>query len=136
MNAMKRELRRFRKDEGGWVMVEAILWFPLMFFILVMVLDASFLFMNKARIERVVQDGQRWMAVGLITDCDALETWIETRVDPYAPSAVATCTPSKNITTTVVAVPLTDIDLSGGIGFLKSGNLNIESIHFSERGNS
>lgn len=117
-------------------MVEAILWFPLMFVILMMVIDASFIFMNKARIERVVQDGQRWMAVGIIADCDALETWIEEAVDDYAPSAVATCTTSNNIATTGVSVPVTDIDISGGVGFLTGASIRVESIHLSERGNS
>ncbi|MDU8942120.1 pilus assembly protein [Ovoidimarina sediminis] len=117
-------------------MVEAILWFPLMFFILMMVVDASFVFMNKARIERVVQDGQRWMAVGWIDDCDALEIWIEEAIEDYAPSAVASCSTTLNIATTGVAVPVTDIDISGGIGFLTGMMVNIESIHLSERGNS
>ena len=116
-------------------MIEGILWFPLMVLLLIMVMDASIVFMNKARIERVVQDGQRAFAVGSISDCDALETWIESNLSQLAPSAVAVCVTDLSLTRTRVAIPVDELDLSGGAGFLGGLTVNVESIHMSERGN-
>lgn len=127
-------LRRFRRDEDGAVMtMEAILWFPLMFFILVAVCDLSIFYMNKARIDQILSAGVRGHAVGALAECGATKVWLETEVRVIAPNAVASCSESGPIATAVVSYPASDVTLTGDKGLLRAMQMNASRMHLNER---
>lgn len=130
-------LFQFRKDESGGVLIEAALWMPVMLSMMIMVADASVVFMNKARIEKIVSDGHRRLAVqNEIYTCGELEAWIEKHAQVIAASATATCTPTLTYTNATVTVDVSDIDLAGSMGFLGKIDMRVRSFHTSERGTS
>ncbi len=131
---LKSALRRFQTEEDGAAMtIEAILWFPLFIFLLIAVCDLSIIFMNKARMDRIVLDTQRSYAVGFLADCDAVEDQIERRARIIAPSAVATCTPDASLTTATVQFPANEIALTGTAGLLGNLMMNVRQVHTKER---
>ena len=128
-------LRRWKRargalsDDSGSATVEACLWFPLYFFLFVMIADAAAIFMNQSLIQRMIQDGNRGMAVGVIDTTADLETWVETALATTAPNATATSTLNGSIVTTRVTVPAGDLDLSGVSGFFTNLQVNIVAHH-------
>ena len=127
-------IRRFRRDEDGAVMtIEAILWFPLMFFILVTVCDFSIFYMNKARLEAVVGQSIRGYAVGAFEDCAATEDFLTRQASIIAPTAQAVCREDGVILTATLQFPASDVTLSGDKGLLRSVNLSVSRSHLTER---
>lgn len=125
--------RRFRRDEDGAVMtMEAVLWFPLMFFILVAVVDLSIFYMNKARLDQIVAAGVRGHAVGALADCAATEDWIETEARIIAPNATATCSENGAIARAVVSFPASDVTITGDTGLLRSMTFRVGWSHLNE----
>jgi hypothetical protein len=129
-----RDLSAFSRDEHGSATIEAVLWLPFFILFFVMVLDAAMIFANQARILRIVQDGNRAYAVGGIADCDAAKVWVESRVQPLAPSAVASCDRSSGISTLEVSMNSGDLDLSGAAGVFGGLSVVARSQHFVELG--
>lgn len=133
-HAVKGKVAEFRRSEDGWVTFESVLWVPILVSIFVMIADVSIVFMNKARIERILQDGHRGMAVGLIADCPALENWLVSNITAMAPSASATCSTNLTQTTTRIQAPVGELDLTGATGILAGLTIRVESVHHAERG--
>ena len=55
---------RFLSDESGSSTVEFVLWVPLFATLLMMTVDASFMYMNMTRMENAARDGARRLAMG------------------------------------------------------------------------
>jgi Flp pilus assembly protein TadG len=131
-------LRGFRDEEDGWALVETILWFPLFFSLFLMIADASVLFMNQARIKKIMQDGSRQLAVGTLGECSDLEDWLRTNVRVIAPNAQANCTEKYNGQATVALARVTltsnDIDLLGATTFFGGMTVNLSMIYHLEVG--
>lgn len=125
---------RFARDESGSATMEASLWFPLIMVVVIFVADASMIMMNKARLERVIQDGNRAFAVGLIRTCPELVTWLETNARVIAPSATAQCdtTSILGVSIAQVNVPTNELDLSGATGLIGNQVIAIRSNHALE----
>ena len=117
--------------------MEACLWLPFFIFFFVLVLDATTIFMNQARVHRIVQDANRQYVVGVFkTAADeeqALETWIETALNGIAPSASASATVGPlGLLTTQVSYPSGETDLTGATGVLGSLTMRVQAIHQTE----
>ncbi len=120
-------MARFRRDESGSATFEALLWVPFFLFLLIALVDAMFLFKNKARVERILQDGNRQYVLGAFEDeansLTALENWIKDRIvaKNLAGSVTATASIDNSILETVVSypssssVPLKDQSLIGNL---------------------
>ncbi len=132
-----RRIRAFGSDQSGSVTIEAVLWLPLFVMFLIMLADASTIFMNEARILRIVQDGTRRFATGSITDCAALESWLEARISPISPGVAASCapdpTPGSLVYISGVSMPSGELDLSGATGLFANLNIVLQSQHFLEK---
>ncbi len=104
---------------------------------LIMVADASTIFMNEARVLRIIQDGTRRFATGSITDCDALKIWLQTQISPIAPGVTASCapdpTPGSLVYLSAVTMPSGELDLSGATGLFGNMNIVLQSQHFLEK---
>lgn len=130
----KLRLARFVRDECGTMSMEAALWFPIFFIAFIFVADAAMVFMNNARIQRIMEDGNRAFAVGQIRTCPDLVTWLHTNIRPISPSAQADCD-----TTTLVGVgiarvtmPSAELDLSGATGFLRNMEIRLQTQYHLE----
>ena len=69
--------RRFAQDEEGAVTVEAVLWIPFFFFILMLITDASLAFFSKAQAYRIIESGNRAFSVNDDSTAAGTQTWIE-----------------------------------------------------------
>ena len=127
-------MKRFRKDEEGGMTLEAVLWVPVILSFTVWTADASVMFMNKARVEKIVLDGQRSLAVGRFADCAELESWVETQTRTIAETATATCVPGKRQARTTVSLSAAEMDLTGSSGFMGDMQLAVQTFQTSERG--
>lgn len=106
----------FRGDESGAATIEAVLWLPLFIFLFVMILDAAMIFTNHSRALKVIHDANRAYATGTFTSCAQVTSFIEGRVQVFAPTAVAACSRSGGFTTASVSMSSGELDLSGATG--------------------
>lgn len=136
MNWLKIKSRtaRFGRDEDGSVMIESILWFPLFFSLFVMIADLSVLFMNQARIKKIMQDGQRQMAIGVIDDCVDLQTWLSTELTAFSPTAQVTCSETLTISNARVTAPASELALTGASGLFKALSIDVRMVYHQEVG--
>lgn len=125
-------LRRKAADEDGSATIEAVLWLPFFIMLFIMIADAAMIFANQSRVHRMVQDGNRNYVVGAITNCAALETWLENVTQQLAPSASATCSVSSNIVTSTVSIPSGELDLSGATGVFGGLTIQVQAQHLLE----
>lgn len=102
---------RFGRSEDGSSSIEAVIWLPLFFFLIIFVLDASMMFNAQSRALRVVQDTNRALAVGQIASAAEAETILRERMAAIAPSAVVHATITGNIAMTSVAMPIGEISM-------------------------
>lgn len=64
---------RFLRAEQGASTIEFVIWVPVFALLLGLVADAALIYGGQARILRVVQDGNRAMSIGRVTDTNTLE---------------------------------------------------------------
>lgn len=114
-------LRRFRKNEDGAVTVELVLWVPVFMIILMLVVDASMLFVTQSNFWGVARDSARRVAVNTMTGTEA-ETWAldEASFGSVVPT-VDVDTTGGNVTVTI-STPFSDVDVFGLLGL---SNLNL-----------
>ena len=85
----RRRARRFLEDDNGSATIEAVLWLPLFFAIILVVMDASMAFNAQTRAMRIVQDTNRAFAVGRIATLAEAEPMMLARVAGISPGAAA-----------------------------------------------
>lgn len=136
--------RRFRDAEDGSATIEALLWIPFLLAFLMLILDASTIFMWNSQARRIVADANRQYVKGATFDntmsnfvgnpVNNMANWIEDEMAHFAPNAVANVMidPVSGLLTTIVTYPSTDTDLSGATGFLGGLTLRVQSIHQTE----
>lgn len=127
-------LSRFRMREDGAATIEALLWIPLMLIFFSLLADATMIFSGQARALRVLQDGNRRLAVGLLDTCTEVESYVETRISPMSPGANATCTVdiSTRVVSTTITMPASDLDISGLIGSFDNLIVTVGTQHLLE----
>ena len=121
-----RRLRLFARQEGGSATIEAMLWIPLFFFVLVMAVEASQICVTQSVVMRVVQDGNRSFALGRLDAnpdlCKAGGTVDAPQTDAFITAALAKVSPratidSKVNCSTKVLVSTVRLPISDGTGF-------------------
>lgn len=130
-----KRLRRFRMEENGGVLIEGVLWLPVMFWLFVLAADVSVLFMNQARIKSVMQEAGRQMAVGSIEECTDLTVWLEGQVRLISPTAwVSDCQETETVSRIRVSAPSGELDLSGSTGLFGGMTVNVQVLYHQEVG--
>lgn len=126
--------KRFAREEGGAVSVEAVLWIPFFFILLMMITDASLAFFSKAQAFRVVEAGNRAFSIKNITSTAATELWIENEFKPLSPNVNATTTVDKarGIVFTTIDYPARDVSLFGTLNVLKGWKITVRSQQYVE----
>lgn len=108
-------LRTARIRENGNATIEAAIWLPLALLLMVMLIDTTMVFAHRAQALRVVQDGNRGLAVFRLANEAAVTDYVLTRVRQFVPSATATTItdPVKRVLITQVDMPLREMDIMG-----------------------
>ena len=100
---LTRFAKRFARDEGGAVTVEAVLWIPFFFLVLMLITDASLAFFSKAQAYRIIESGNRAFSINSSTSVTAetkktnTQAWINAQFRAQFPRATA-----ANVTVTTV----------------------------------
>lgn len=106
-------VRRFSRDEEGSATVEAVLWIPLFFFVLVLVMEASLMFSAQTRVMRIVQDTNRGLAIGLFPDSASAEVALRAQVRPISPTATVVSRIESGLAVSTVQMPVADLSSFG-----------------------
>ena len=135
---LRRVLGDFARREDGGVLVESILWLPLFLSLFVMIADSSTMFLNQARIKKIMQDGARDMAVGDLPECADLVDFLQTHVRKIAPSATATCDENymnqPTLSIARVQANSDELDLTGASGFFGGITVGLSMVYHLEVG--
>lgn len=108
-------LRVFRKNEDGAVTVEFVLWVPVFVIILMLVVDASMLFVTQSNFWGVARDSARRVAVNTMTDTEA-ETWAEDEATFGSVVPDVDVESSGGNVTVTISTPFSDVDVFGILG--------------------
>jgi Flp pilus assembly protein TadG len=128
---------RFARDEEGAVTVEAVLWIPLFFFLLILITNSALAFYARGEAFRIVQNGNRAYSAHTLASKEAVEAWIEgafTRTQND--DAVTTISADKTIVTTQLTFPIRDVIAFNSLSLPISWTLTVRSQHYVEWPNS
>ena len=94
--------------------------------------DAALIYGGQARILRVVQDGNRAMSIGRVTDTNTLESQIATQLRPLSPRAVVSTTVAGGVINSSVTVPLSDLTATGLVAAFDGLTMTVSAQHMAE----
>ena len=130
---MTRFARRFAQNERGAVSVEAVLWIPLFFLLLILITNASFAFSARAEAFRIVQNGNRAFSAHAFASKEAVETWVEGVFARSAnDDATTTISADKRTVTTQLSFPVRDVMVLNLISIPSSWRISVSSRHYVE----
>lgn len=122
----------FARADSGSVSVEFVLWLPLLLSVIAITADASLAFGSRSTILRVIQDTNRAVSIGKITDMQKAEDAITAALVNIAPHAVVSTTVTEGLISSVVTVPISDLTTLGLISKIQNFELTVASQHLSE----
>ena len=100
---------RFRHSENGTFTVEAVIWFPIFFILLAIIMNITMVFYTESQIMRVVQDANRAVSLNLLeTETDA-ETFIQEQLAYLDAPLTVDTTITSTLVTTVLTTPATEL---------------------------
>ncbi|EYD75521.1 hypothetical protein Rumeso_02867 [Rubellimicrobium mesophilum DSM 19309] len=130
---LTRFARRFARDENGAVTVEAVIWIPFFFFILMLITDASLAFFSRAEAFRIVQNYNRAYSVGDLTKTGDVETRIEGAFTRSKnDDATTTVSADKTVVTTQLSYPIGDVMVFTTLGLPSTWRISVSSEHYVE----
>lgn len=117
--------RRFLRDDDGSFTIESLIWLPIFVAVLCMTADTAIIFAKQSQVMRVVQDANRFYAVGRFASNTATQDYILNLVRPMSPNATAVSTLSNGIITTTVSMPARDLMATGFLPLMRSVNVRV-----------
>lgn len=117
--------RRFLRDDRGSFTIEALFWLPIFVVVLCMIADTAMIFAKQAQVMRVVQDANRFYAVGRFADAAATQSYILTLVRPMSPGATAVTTLANGVVTTTVTMPARELIATGMLPVLSTTTVRV-----------
>jgi Flp pilus assembly protein TadG len=124
--------RRFLRREDGGATVEAVIWLPIFFFVLFLMVDTALIFVGQSEALRVVQDANRNMSIGRFRTVEETEAYVERQLARLSPSVTAVSVVNAGIVTTTVTMPAGDLQMSGFFTAVINANLSISADHLIE----
>lgn len=86
-------MKRFARDERGGVTIEFVLWVPVFAFLLMLTVDASFMYLTITRMENAARDAARRVSIGQFTTATIEDYVLSELTDgPYDVSAACSTT--------------------------------------------
>lgn len=132
LSRLKKAWSRYLGQTEGAATIEVVIWVPIFALLLGLIADAALVFGGQARILRVVQDGNRAMSIGRVTDPDELEVQIASNLSDLSPRAVVTTTVPDGVISTTVVVPLADLTATGLVSAFDGLSLTVSAQHMAE----
>jgi Flp pilus assembly protein TadG len=126
------EIRKFRQSEAGTATVEAVIWLPIFFVVLFLMVDAAMIFNGQSQALRVVQDANRKMSIGGFSTPSEVEAYVVERLSPLSLEVSAISTVTVGVVTTTVTLPAADLQLSGFFGAFTNLTLSVSADHLVE----
>ena len=120
------------RAEQGASTIEFVIWVPVFALLLGLVADAALIYGGQARILRVVQDGNRAMSIGRLTDTNTLESQIATQLRPLSARAVVSTTVTGGVINSSVTVPLSDLTATGLVAAFDGLTMTVSAQHMAE----
>lgn len=123
----------FARDEDGSASIESLFWVPVFVFMLVLILDTSFIFFGKSQALRAIQDGNRALSVRAIADEDATEKVIIAAMVDYAPGITVETVIEDGIIISTATMPAKELMIVGSIPVFKDTVISVTAKHFLEQ---
>ena len=124
-------IRRMKSEDGG-ATVEAVIWLPIFFFVLFLMVDVAMIFVGQSEALRVVQDANRNMSIGRFRTVAETEAYVEQQLARLSPSVAAVSVVNAGIVTTTVTMPAGDLQMSGFFTAVINANLSVSADHIVE----
>lgn len=134
-NRLTAFIQRFSRDEAGSVTVEAVLWIPFFFGLLMLITDVSLAFFSRAEAFRLIEIGNRSFSVRPGATTADVETWIEEQFDILSPGAQATTRvdAGTGIVSTILEYPAREVSLFGSLGVMGGWTIRVRAMQYVER---
>lgn len=123
---------RFLKNEDGAATIEAVLWLPFFLLLFALLADISMIFNGQSRLLRVAQDANRNMSIGRLTTNAETEDFVLGQVSNLSANAQASTSVTAGLITTIVSVPLVDLDIFGVAEVFAGTRMTVRADHLME----
>jgi Flp pilus assembly protein TadG len=123
---------RFLRREDGSATVEAVIWLPIFFLVLFLMVDVALVFVGQSEALRVVQDANRNMSIGRFRTVAETEAYVEEQLAGLSPGVQAVSVVNAGIVTTTVTMPARDLQMSGFFTAVINANLSVSADHLIE----
>jgi Flp pilus assembly protein TadG len=133
INRFALHTKRFGKSESGSSTLEALIWVPIIVYLMTMIADFSFVFYGKAQALRLVQDSNRALSVGHVATTDEVEKLVRTGMSHVSEQLSVTTTVTSGIIKTVLTLPASSFTSVGAVPGLSNVDVTIASQHFLEQ---
>ena len=129
-----RSILTFLGDDRGSETIQFVVWLPLFAFLLVIVTDASFLFLYHTEMENVARDTARRMTSGAIrTQEDAVTHAYAQLAASNQPYEVTANYDPDSAMTVIISVPMVDVTVFGFfVAPVLGGTMNARVVMRSE----
>ena len=127
--------RRFLRREDGTATVEFLLWVPIIFTLLVMILDVSYVYFQRATALRMIQDVNRAFSIGRLEDEAEATAAILAAIHTISPNGEAATVydTATGIITTYVNMPASDLMPVGTLpGLGNNFTIGLSAQHYAE----
>lgn len=129
---MQNSIRTFAKSEDGTATVEAVIWLPTFFYILILSVNVTMIFHGYSRVLRVVEDANRGLSIGRIeSEADAV-TAIKDNLPNYW-DVRPTVTISNGLIVTEVKVATSDMSLLSTMAVFAGSDITIKTQQYLEK---
>ena len=126
-------LVRFARSESGSSTMEAVVWVPLITFLMAMVADFSFVFYGKSNALRLLQDSNRALSVGQVSTTAEVEDLVRTGFGASANTIEVATQVNSGIIRTQLVVPASTFSTVGVVPGLSKVKISITSQQFLEQ---
>ncbi|HLQ19756.1 MAG TPA: TadE/TadG family type IV pilus assembly protein [Tabrizicola sp.] len=128
------KIKEFMRQESGSSTIEFVLWMPVVMLILLLIADASMLFMSRSHAIRVLQDTNRLYSVGQFTGTTAerlaqAQTYALNRLRGLSPSATAVTTETNRVVRTQATMETREIAQIGFLGVMIDTQMVVVAEH-------
>jgi Flp pilus assembly protein TadG len=133
-SGLLKSIRRFRQCESGAATIEFVLWLPIVVMVLLLIVDASMLFMGRTQAIRVLQDTNRLYSVGQFTGTSAerltkAESYALLRLKQMSSSATTKTTEVNRVVRTEATLQTDEIAQVGFLGAMIDVTMTVAAEH-------
>ena len=100
---------KFLREDSGSQTIEAVIWLPIFFTLLALVINVSMVFFDQSQILRVVQNANRAMALGAFSTTDEVEAYITDKLAFMTGAVDVSALLEDGFVTTTVIVPAMEL---------------------------